>query len=239
MMHVDVLDDGYVRLEDSMGSDLTVVNAARASYRNKSEKLSKKDKRLIKYLAKHGHQSPFRHCSIQLEVRAPIMVCRQWWKYVVGSHHGVAHGLDTNWNETSGRYVTQDWKFYKPSAWRRAPQKSKQGSAGDMNSQPAGYFDSQYNSHVQKSLGLYHEALDKGMAPEMARLFLPYAALYTNWYWTASLQAVLWFIYQRHPDYDGDHAQWEIQQYAKAVKDIIDDSPVSYSSNILLKYMVE
>lgn len=80
-----VLDEGYVRLVDTVGSDLTIVNAARVSYAKESKELTGGDKRLIKYLAKHQHTSPFRHAALQFEVYAPLMVARQWWKYIVGS----------------------------------------------------------------------------------------------------------------------------------------------------------
>lgn len=112
MSFVKVLDEGYVRLVDHMGSDLTVVNAARVSYAKESSQLSERDIKLIKFLAGEGHTSPFRHAIAQFEVYAPLMVARQWWKYVVGSAHyeGTGDSLDA-WNESSRRYITEEPVF--------------------------------------------------------------------------------------------------------------------------------
>src|SRR5690554_5768285 len=97
-----VLDKGYVRLVDVLGSDLTVANAARVSYAKESKKLSNQDIRLIEFLAREDHTSPFRHAMLQFEVYAPLMVARQWWKYIVGSSHleGIGDSLNA-WNESS------------------------------------------------------------------------------------------------------------------------------------------
>ena len=84
---IKVLDNGYVRLVDTLGSDLTIANAARVSYAKESLELSEKDIRLIEFLAREDHTSPFRHAMLQFEVYAPLMVARQWWKYIVGSAH--------------------------------------------------------------------------------------------------------------------------------------------------------
>jgi len=116
MSFIQVLDKGYVRLVNSMGSDLTVVNAARVSYSKESFELNEKDIRLIKFLAREGHTSPFRHAILQFEIYAPLMVARQWWKYVVGSAHyeGTGDSLEA-WNESSRRYITEEPQFYIPS----------------------------------------------------------------------------------------------------------------------------
>src|SRR6185437_7973268 len=111
MEKIDVLDKGYVILHDVMGSDLTVSNSARVSYNKKKEEISDADKRVIAFLAREGHTSPFRHATLQFEVYAPLMVARQWWKYVVGSDHV----LDA-WNESSRRYITEEPVFYVPQA---------------------------------------------------------------------------------------------------------------------------
>lgn len=104
-----ILDKGYVRLVDSMGSDLTIVNAARASFAKESHELNEKDERLIKFLAENEHTSPFRHAVLQFEIKAPLMVARQWWKYIIGSSHleGSQESLNA-WNESSRRYVTEE-----------------------------------------------------------------------------------------------------------------------------------
>ncbi|HID1463651.1 TPA: FAD-dependent thymidylate synthase [Staphylococcus aureus] len=128
---INVLDKGYVRLVNHMGSDLTVVNSARVSYAKESKELNDKDVKLIKFLAREGHTSPFRHVIAQYEVYAPLMVARQWWKYVIGSSHqeGTGDSFDA-WNESSRRYITEEPTFYIPSSkeWRSKPKNSKQGS---------------------------------------------------------------------------------------------------------------
>ena len=114
---------GYVRLTHTGGDDLTIVNAARVSFDRESRELSEADQRLLRYLAKHGHTSPFRHATIGFEIYAPLMVARQWWKHVVG-----APFVDTPWNESSRRYVTEEPEFYVPDTFKAAPEDKKQGS---------------------------------------------------------------------------------------------------------------
>src|SRR6056300_1285917 len=126
-MKVDVLDKGYVRLVDHMGSDLSVVNAARVSYDKEAAELSDRDRKLINFLIREKHTSPFRHAAITFEVYAPLVVARQWCKYAVSS----THVDDQNgWNESSRRYITEDEEFYVPAAteWRSKPENGKQGS---------------------------------------------------------------------------------------------------------------
>ena len=103
---IEVLDKGYVRLVDSMGNDLSVVNAARVSFASESKEMSVKDAHLIDFLIRENHMSPFRHAFITFEIKAPMMVARQHWKYVVGSDHTM-----DSWNESSRRYITSEPEF--------------------------------------------------------------------------------------------------------------------------------
>src|SRR5690625_1040124 len=103
---INVLNNGYVRLRDVMGEDRTVANAARVSFDKRTEELDEKDERLIAFLAREGHDSPFRHASLQFEVYAPLMIARQWWKYQIGSNNSEYSA----WNESSRRYITEDRK---------------------------------------------------------------------------------------------------------------------------------
>ncbi len=212
---IDVLDKGYVRLVDSMGSDLSVVNSARVSYNKAKDKMDLKDERLINFLAREGHTSPFRHATLQFEVYAPLMVARQWWKYIIGSSH---QDPITAWNESSRRYITEDSEFYIPSAdeWRRKPENSKQGSGDVFDPIIGAEFEKLLTRHVAQGNALYETAMEAGIAPEQARLFLPAYSLYVRWYWTASLQGVAHFLNQRL-EHD---AQKEIQDYAKAVNEL-------------------
>lgn len=214
---IPVLDHGYVRLRDWMGSDLTPVNAARASFGAESLDLSDKDVKLIQYLAKHGHTSPFRHAMVTIEVKAPMMVARQWWKYVVGSDHT----MDA-WNELSFRYVTSTNKgeapeFYSPEDWREAPANRKQGSGGNLNKETAAYLTELHRDIITQGVRSYRTALGLGVAPEQARLLLPAYGMYTTWWWTASLQSVCHYLDQRLKE----DAQYEIREYALAVAEFV------------------
>ena len=171
---------------DHMGSDLSVVNAARVSFGKKSEALGTSgvegepmtpilndpDKRLIKYLAKHKHMSPFGHAFASFHVKAPIFVARQLVKHKF-----------LRWNEISRRYVDDEPEFYEPDAWRGRSADKKQGSAGviDIDSDTLPY----YKLH---SLDCYKELLDYGICPEQARMVLPQSTM-TEWYWSGSLDA--------------------------------------------------
>lgn len=216
-----VLDKGYVRLVDVMGSDLSVVNSARVSYNKAKSELDNKDERLINFLAREGHTSPFRHAILQFEVYAPLMVARQWWKYVVGSDH-----VMDAWNESSRRYITEECEFYVPkhNEWRSAPDDSKQGSGEPIREEEGIYFTVNLMSLIDEAEELYKEALLKGICAEQARLFLPAYGMYVRWYWTTSLQGAAHFLNQRL-EHD---AQKEIQEYAKAVHELsVEKFPVS------------
>lgn len=222
---INVLDKGYVRLTNVMGSDLSVVNSARVSYDKESTELSEKDVRLIRFLAREGHTSPFRHATLQFEMYAPLMVARQHWKYIVGSDHT----MDA-WNESSRRYITEDPAFYIPEIdqWRSAPENSKQGSGAPLQDileyHEMGELQHVYEKHVEESIRLYERSIELGMAPEQARLFLPAYGMYVRYYWTASLQSVAHFLNQRL----AHDSQVEIQAYAKAVKQLVEPHfPVS------------
>lgn len=212
---IRVLDKGYVRVADAMGSDLSVVNAARVSYDKESIKIEDRDKKLIKFLIREGHTSPFRHAAITFEVYAPLFIARQWWKHHVAS----THVDDQNgWNESSRRYITEEAEFYvpDPDQWRSKPDNSKQGSGEPINSKDGAFHTSMLNQTILDGITRYQFAMEDGIAPELARLFLPAYTMYVRWRWTVSLQGVITFLDQRL-EHD---AQWEIQQYAQAVLDL-------------------
>ena len=208
-----VLDKGYVRLVDHMGNDLSVVNAARVSYDKESPEFDERDSRLLNFLINEGHMSPLRHAAATFEIYAPLMVARQWWKYAVGS----THADDQNgWNESSRRYITENEEFYFPLEWRKAPENSKQGSGGNYSQSESEQFHRALKMHTDYCEMAYQTALERGIAPELARLFLPANALYVRWRWTVSLAALIHFLQQRL-EHD---AQYEIQQYAQAINNI-------------------
>ena len=209
------LDKGYVRLVDSLGNDLSIVNAARVSYAKESDGFSDKDDRLLKFLVREGHLSPFRHAALTFEIYAPLFVARQWWKYAVASSHLEDQ---TGWNESSRRYITEEPEFHIPDggAWRSKPANSKQGSGEPIDKSKGYQFTSLLVDYILKGEELYKEAMDEEIAPEQARLFLPAYGMFVRWRWTTSLATVAHFLKERL-EHD---AQYEIQQYAKAVNDL-------------------
>lgn len=245
MDRIDVLDHGYIRLVDHMGSDLSVANAARVSFAKESGfdhvcpscldikphidgvdfeicencwvpmefVLKLGDKKLIQFLAKNGHTSPFRHAFVTLEVKAPLLVARQWWKYVVGSDHTM-----DGWNEVSRRYVQDGMEFYIPDSdkWRSAPESKKQGSGEPIDAGLGSGLVNTLRYQIERDLFNYEQAISMGVAIEQARLFLPAYGMYTMWRWSASLQSVGHFLKQRL----GDDAQWEIAQFAEATYEL-------------------
>lgn len=228
---IEVFDEGYVRLVDKMGSDLSPVNSARVSYLKASKEMSERDKKLIGFLAnaEPPHTSPFRHAVLQFEVNAPLMVARQWWKYIIGSDHDErVRDPFTAWNESSRRYVTEEPQFYVPLSdqWRSAPENSKQGSGEVVDVEIGHEAWKRLMNTVDKGLENYQWALDNGICAEQARLYLPAYGMYVRWYWTASLQGVIHFLNQRL----AHDAQKEIQEFAQAVYDLTDEHfPVSLS----------
>ena len=211
-MKIDVLDKGYVRLVDHMGSDLSVVNAARVSYDKEVAEMSEKDSRLLSFLVREKHTSPFRHAALTFEVYAPLVVARQWWKYAVAS----SHVDDQNgWNESSRRYITEAEEFYVPSPnqWRSKPESSKQGSGEPVDVLVGQRFTDRLEETIRLGEEAYVSAMEEGIAPELARLFLPAYGMYVRWRWTVSLQGVMTFLEQRLPH----DAQSEIREYAGAV----------------------
>jgi len=166
-----------VELIDKMGTDLSVVNAARVSYSKTKEAFDVvKDEKLIKYLAEHEHWSPFAHASLQFRIKAPVFVARQLVKHQVG----------LVWNEVSRRYVDHAPELYKPDSWRGRPQNSKQGSDGEVELDQTINYNME--TTMQNCLVLYKSLLQKGVAPEQARMVLPQSMM-TEWYWSGTLYA--------------------------------------------------
>jgi thymidylate synthase (FAD) len=222
---ISILDHGFIELVDSLGSDITVVNAARVSFGTRVETLSKKDGRLIKYLADHQHWSPFRHVQLQFHCKVPEFVARQWYKHVVGIAYTEHASVDHAWNEVSMRYVdASTLDFYVPQAFRRQSEDNKQASTDEVVNDPDGVLRHDYQAHSQQALKLYKRLLEAGVAREQARGVLPFN-IYTEFYWTASLQAIVNFIQLRtHAT-----AQYEIRQYADAMESLATQVvPVSY-----------
>ena len=212
MIKSDVLDKGFIEVIDSLGDDLTVVNSARVSFGKRKTKFDKSDERLVRYLAKHKHYSPFRHLQVQFHVKAPEFVMRQWYKHVVGIETtSNSSTKDHAWNEISGRYVEYD-EFYEPTIYRKQSDDNKQASEGQFEGDDIKDVESNWKQAHSMSLTAYKNLIDSGMAKEQARCILP-LTLYTEVYWTGSFQAVMNFIELRNEK----TAQIEIQEYARVL----------------------
>ena len=213
-MKIDVLDKGYIELVDSLGDDLTPVNAARVSFDGFSKEFTDKDRKLSRFLIKHKHHSPFRHQHAMFIIKAPEFVMRQWYKHVVGIETTSSHVTkDHAWNEISGRYVPYD-EFYEPKEFRKQSEDNKQASDGLVDDQVTATM--KWREAQMKTIETYKELLDMGMAREQARSILP-LTVYTKVWWTASFQSIMNFIELR----DEATSQVEIQEYARAMKKIV------------------
>jgi thymidylate synthase (FAD) len=224
---IPVLDHGFVELVDALGSDLTVVNAARVSFGKRKTELSEGDKKLIRYLAVHKHWSPFRHVQVQFHCKVPEFVARQWYKHVVGIAYNEAPTVDHAWNEISLRYVdASEFEYYTPEGFRKQSEDNKQASTDEWVDDPGDTLKHRYQSHCKAAFDLYEDMVIAGVAKEQARGVLP-LNLYTEFYWTGSLQAIVNFIQLRqHPG-----AQYEIREYANAVEQLTKQVvPISYES---------
>lgn len=218
-----------------MGDDLRVANAARVSFAKESYGVeacpcgqpgdkdckmtcqfqfepTDADTKLIHYLAKHGHWSPFSHCFLTFRIKAPIFVARQLQKHQVG----------LSWNEVSRRYVDSEPEFYVPDSWRSRAENVKQGSGGDLEGKD--HLNAVYAGIVGRAVGNYQGLLDQGVCPEQARMVLPQSMM-TEWYWSGSLYAFARVCKQRLDS----HAQKETSYVASEIAGYLADKfPVSY-----------
>lgn len=223
-----------VQLVDSMGSDLSVVNAARVSFDKISHhegyyacdpdkedgilsyRIKKEDEKLIEYLAKHNHWSPFAHAFASFRIKAPIFVARQLVKHQVG----------LSWNEVSRRYVDSEPEFWFPKEWRGKPVNAKQGSDGIFPDDNPDYNLSMWvESQTMEQLNLYLTMVHDGVAPEQARMILPQNTM-TEWIWSGTLYAFARICNLRLDA----HAQQETRQVAEGIsKEMQQLFPISWS----------
>ena len=198
-------------LMDYMGSDITVVNAARVSFGKKSSNTytTDKDEKLIWYLAEHRHMSPFGHCFASFHVKAPIFVARQLVK-----------NKFLRWNEVSRRYVDDEPELYEAPIWRGRAEDKKQGSEGEVISNANVFY------HNTQSLMIYKQLINEGVCPEQARMVLPQSMM-TEWYWSGSLDAFADMCTLRcKPD-----TQYESQLVANQIDDMMSEKfPVSWEA---------
>ena len=195
-----------VELIDVAGGDLSVVNSARVSFAKEAKEMTGDDVKLINYLAKHRHDTPFRHNFISLRCTVPVFLARQLGKHQAG----------LSWNEESRRYIDSTPSFYHPKGWRKRPDASiKQGSGGHHPFSPR--WQRFYEEHVIESLALYNDMLSDGIAPEMARMVLPQSAM-INFIWSGNLLAFM-HVYKLR---SGEGAQEEAIEFARLLKAAIE-----------------
>ena len=206
------MDVNYI---DHMGTDLTVCNAARVSFDKHHDLLTSGDEKLIGYLAKHDHWTPFSHCTATFRIKAPIFVARQLFKHKVGLTE----------NEISRRYVDNEPEFYMPEVWRGKAKNKKQGSSGILSDNE--YIGEAVKIVYERAATMYNSLITKaGVAPEQARMVLP-QGMFTEWFWTGSMSAWARICKLRISD--------DAQTESRGIADMIDKEcvklwPISWSA---------
>lgn len=209
-------DNIEVKLIDSLGNDLTIVNSARVSFGKKRDVLKKEDIKLLEYLAKHKHYSPFRHVIFQFHIKCPEFVARQMYKHVVGIETTSSYYTkDHAWNEISGRYITLS-EIYHPTYWRKQSKDNKQASYGYIEPEISMNCDEIYRKTIDNVMDSYDKLIKMGVCKEQARMLLPLSFM-TEFYWTVSFQALENFIELRNDS----SAQGEIRELAQKLEDTI------------------
>ena len=219
-----MLEGIKIELVDVMGNDSSVSNSARVSFNKWKEDFDEQDEKLIKYLAKHRHMTPFRHTQVQIRCKAPIFLVRQLGKHQAG----------LSWNEVSRRYVKTEPEFFIPDVWRSVPDGSiKQGSGSevvthlrDEDNVRTISVDSAYRDYIESAVDLYNNMLEDGVAPEMVRMVLP-QSMQTEWIWSGNILAFAHVYKERI----ASGAQLEAQDFAKKLDEIIRPIfPVAWSA---------
>lgn len=215
-----VLNDGFVELVDHMGSDQRILQAARVSTGAES-KGEKKDRGLINYLLKNKHMTPFEKVVFEFHVRAPIFVARQWFRHRIGS-----------FNEESARYKEFEWSCFEPEQWRHQGNKNHQASSDEtFDSESEEAFFSALDIAYRNSQDAYDGFLENDVVREQARTVMP-VGQYTEFYWTVNFRALMNFLTLRNHD----HAQPEIQAYARVIEGMVNSiSELRYSMDIFKK----
>jgi thymidylate synthase (FAD) len=214
---IRVLDHGFVRLDDSMASDLSVVNAARVSFARRKEEMDESDEGLIRFLMREQHATPFEHSVFRFHVRAPIFVAREWFRHRWGS-----------FNEFSMRYARATNDFYVPEPDDVRTQVGKPGAYSFEPVEPevAETTRRELTELYEAAYATYERLVEAGVARELARLAIPVGA-YTEFYWTVNARALMNFVALRA----ADTAQREIRRYAEACERFFAEAmPVTYTA---------
>lgn len=197
-----------IELVDFMGNDLRVANVARVSFNKWKEEFDQKDAKLLDFLARNEHNSPFRHTAITIRCKEPIFIARQLGKHQVG----------LSWNEVSRRYVDTGFEFFSPREWRSRPDANiKQGSGEAFSETTQKELTEAYNMFVDLAKKFYDKLLEDNVAPEQARMVLPQSMM-AEWVWTGSLEA-FFHVYRLRA---GHGAQGEALDFANKLNDVIE-----------------
>jgi thymidylate synthase (FAD) len=214
---IEVLDHGFVRLDDAMASDLSVVNAARVSFARRKEEMDDADGGLIRFLMRERHGTPFEHNAFRFHIRAPIFVAREWFRHRVGSY-----------NEFSMRYAKATDEFYVPALEDVRTQVGKPGSYSfePVPDDVAQVTRDELAAVYAAAYAAYERLVEQGVARELARAVMPVGA-YTEFYWTVNARALMNFVSLRA----AETAQREIRRYADAVEELFAaEMPVTYEA---------
>ena len=214
---IEVLDHGFVRLDESMAGDLSVVNAARVSFARRKEEMDDSDRGLIRFLLRESHGTPFEHNAFRFHVRAPIFVAREWFRHRVGS-----------FNEFSMRYARATDDFYVPAAEDVRTQVGKPGSYSFEPVEPdvAEAAREELRAVYETAFAAYERLVEQGVARELARSVMPVGA-YTEFYWTVNARSLMNFVALRA----AETAQREIRRYAEACERFLaEEMPVTYEA---------
>jgi thymidylate synthase (FAD) len=214
---IRVLDHGFVRLDDAMADDLSVVNGARVSFARRKEEMDASDEGLIRFLMRDRHGSPFEHNAFRFHVRCPIFVAREWFRHRIGS-----------FNEFSMRYAKATDDFYVPEAADVRSQVGKPGaySFEQVSDELAEETRQELEALYEQAYATYARLVEKGVARELARAVMPVGA-YTQFYWTVNARALMNFVSLRN----AETAQLEIRRYAEAVEAFFaQEMPVTHAA---------
>jgi thymidylate synthase (FAD) len=214
---IEVLDHGFVRLDDAMASDLSVVNAARVSFARRKEEMDDADAGLIRFLLRERHGTPFEHNAFRFHVRAPIFVAREWFRHRVGS-----------FNEFSMRYAKATDDFYVPAREDVRTQVGKPGSYTfeEVDPEVAEATREELRAVYESAFAAYERLVELGVARELARSVLPVGA-YTEFFWTVNARSLMNFVSLRA----AETAQREIRRYADACERFLaEEMPVTYEA---------
>lgn len=228
---VNVLDKGWIELVDmlphpdaSVSGDLAIVNAARVSFLGES-KGDQQDKRLLFYLLRHHHTSPFEMVEFKFRCRAPLVT---WWQWV--------RHRTWSMNAQSGRYTPfEETDFYVPDVWRKQSKDNKQASEGELEAEPNAQFNQELLAHYEQSFQKYQAALEAGVSKEMARLFLPGFSVYYTWVMKVDAHNLMHFLRLRM----ASDAQYEIRVYAEAIYENFFKAALPWTAEAFEQYVLK